>query len=577
MSAEDEQLLEQLGVSPGTTISGKYLIEGIIASGGMGAVLRAHHEVLDKTVAVKVMRPELASEKEAAQRFLREARAAAKIGSDFVCRVTDVDLLDDSTPYMVMEYLQGTDLEHVVDGPDDVVVMDAVDWMMQALHGLEAAHAIGIVHRDLKPSNLFLVERADKTRRVKVLDFGISKVMEGDSGGLKAGATTSTQAVLGTPRYMSPEQISSAKDVDARTDLWAIGLILYELLTKHYPFEGDNAGALLASVLTTAPPPIRSLRRDVPPELHAIVHRLLSKDREHRFSGARPVIKALGPFASRRIQALLLEADELAPAIKPTEMSGTPGGAQSKLDPDEMPTLEADVAAAVGQLDMSREELDALAEEAARRESAGARRDVATAAAGTRPQPTAAYPDATGPHRPAVPGASPFESTAQLPGAAEQAGVPLDEPHFSVPDASTTEAVAVPMRGAGTSGKGLVIGIAAVVALGIFGGGAWMLSRSEAVPQSSAKEVADTDRSDTMGDDVEAPEPSEEPAPVTSTSSDAPAPEPSAEVSAEPQPAADPTPQPKAAAPTRPTRPGPVPRPGPKPKPNLDALLGERD
>ena len=323
MPKTSKEVADSLPLKPGMVVSGKYRIEEMIAAGGMGAVLLAHHEVLDQKVAIKLMRPKLAREKEAGQRFLREARAAARIESDFVARVTDVDMWED-TPFMVMEYLKGDDLDALIDSEETLTVSDAVDFVMQGLAGLHAAHNIGVIHRDLKPSNLFLVTRSDGRRRVKILDFGISKVLGDDSEGLKAGATTSTEAMLGTPRYMSPEQVSSAKDVDVRTDLWAMGLILYELLTKRYPFEGESAGAILAAILTNDVEPAHSIRRDVPKRLDKVIAKLLAKRREERFASAKHALKALAPFGSRRVQALLLDQDELDGAMADTDSHGTP-------------------------------------------------------------------------------------------------------------------------------------------------------------------------------------------------------------------------------------------------------------
>lgn len=521
MNAEDQQLLDALGLEIGATVAGKYRIEALIASGGMGAVLRAHHEVLDQTVAIKVMRPELASAREAAQRFLREARAAAKIASDYVCRVTDVDLLEDLTPYMVMEHLHGQDLEGIVEGPDEVSVTDAVDYTMQALAGLEAAHAIGVVHRDLKPSNLFLVSRADGTKRIKVLDFGISKVMDGESGGLKAGATTSTEAILGTPRYMSPEQISSAKDVDARTDVWAMGLILYELLGKHYPFEGESAGAVLASVLTTDPPPLRKLRRDVPPELHTAVHRCLAKDREHRHASARELLDELGPFASRRVQALLLRNEIDDPAT-----------GDAALDPAEMPTVEASVAAALGELDMSRDELDALADAAAG-ETAVAD-EVATA-------PTLPPPE--------------------------------DDAKSALSIATANTALSIHQPSGGRAGTSRLVGVAAITAVGILSAGVWVLSRGPDAAPAARAETSAAPAVPTAPETVNEAEPAlaatlPVPEPTPSTSMSSPPAPPPAPIGGKPVPIA---PRPVALPVAAPSVP-------PKPKPNdLDALLGERD
>ncbi len=321
--------LEESLPKPGQLLAGKYRVERLIAAGGMGAVLKAHHEVLDQAVAVKVMRPEIAGNADAAARFLREARAAAKIASDYVARVTDTGTLEDRTPFMVMELLEGEDLDARLDAEPRLPVATAVDIAVQALAGLEAAHALGIVHRDLKPSNLFLVKRAGGSVRVKLLDFGISKVVHETELSLKAGATTSAGAMLGTPRYMSPEQVSSAKSVDHRTDLWAMGLILYEALTGTYPFHGENPGEVLAAILTQPVPRLSSLRPDVPLELERAVHQAIARRREERFSSARDMIVALRRFASPRVQSLLLELEDAAPFAKtspyievPTERTG---------------------------------------------------------------------------------------------------------------------------------------------------------------------------------------------------------------------------------------------------------------
>jgi serine/threonine protein kinase len=335
----DAKLTRALAVEPGTVIAGKYRVERLIAAGGMGAVLKAHHQVLDQVVAIKLMRPELAQHKEAGQRFLREARAAAKVESDFVARVTDVDLLENGTPFMVMEYLTGTDLSDVIDSGATMPVEQAVDFALQALSGLDAAHALGLVHRDLKPSNLFLVSRTDGSRRVKLLDFGISKVMdEGGTEALKAGAETATQAVLGTPRYMAPEQISSSKNCDERTDIWAIGLILYEMLTHQHPFTGDSAGAVLASVLTAEIKPARELREDIPTRLQMVIHQCMCREREGRFGSARALMRALAPHGSRRMQTLLLEPEELTGPVADTETYGTP---MASMHPEELAKMRA--------------------------------------------------------------------------------------------------------------------------------------------------------------------------------------------------------------------------------------------
>jgi serine/threonine-protein kinase len=302
-------------VLPGALIGGKYRVLDFLAEGGMGAVVRARHEVLQQDVAIKLMKRELAEDGASAQRFLREARAAARIASDYVAKVTDVDLLEDGTPYMVMELLEGRDLAARLAVGDQLPIREAVDYTLQALAGVEAAHAIGVVHRDLKPSNLFLVTRSDGVR-VKVLDFGISKVLEEHAPASLKLAQTTGQVVMGTPRFMSPEQFASTRDVDLRTDLWAMGLILYEMLTQSYPFDGETPGAILTKILSSAPPPVRKLRFDAPMELDRAVMRCLERDREKRFPSARELMRAIAPYASRRVQALLFDHDPHAPVFE---------------------------------------------------------------------------------------------------------------------------------------------------------------------------------------------------------------------------------------------------------------------
>ena len=266
--------------SPGSMVAGKYQVERVLAHGGMSVVVAARHAALDKAVAIKflVLPPDFDRD-EAVTRFLREARTAAKIESDHVCRVFDVGIEDD-TPFMVMEHLEGLDLEVELEARGRLPVDEAVDIAMQALEGVGAAHALGVVHRDLKPGNLFLAARADGVRRVKIVDFGISKV-EGREAKL-----TDTQGSFGTPSYMSPEQIKNTKKTDLRTDIWAVGAILYEMVTGRPPFEGETSGEILAAVLEGTPPPVRSLAPHVPEALEAAIHRCLRRDRDQRFASA---------------------------------------------------------------------------------------------------------------------------------------------------------------------------------------------------------------------------------------------------------------------------------------------------
>ncbi|HEY8040410.1 MAG TPA: serine/threonine-protein kinase, partial [Polyangiaceae bacterium] len=284
---------------PGSVLLGKYRIDKIIGVGGMGAVVAARHLQLDERVAIKFLLPAMLAHDEIVQRFLREAKAAIKIRSEHCVRVLDVGTLENGAPYMVMEYLDGQDLAHIVESGQLLPIADAVDWVLQAAEALAEAHAIGIVHRDLKPANLFLTRRADGTPSVKVLDFGISKQA---SSSADAGVTK-TQAVLGSPRYMSPEQMRSTRDVDARADVWALGAVIHELVAGKPPFDADTMTALCAAILQDPPRPIHLLRPEAPPQLEAAILGALEKDRDRRFLNVAQFAAALAPFGSASARA----------------------------------------------------------------------------------------------------------------------------------------------------------------------------------------------------------------------------------------------------------------------------------
>ena len=284
-------------VAPGDVLAGKYRVERVLGIGGMGVVVAAHHLHLDERVAIKFVLPEIADKGgEPVARFMREGRAAAKIRSEHVARVTDVGALDDGAPYLVMEYLEGKDLQKILEQDGPLPVDEALDYVLQASEALAEAHSIGIVHRDLKPANLFLARRADGSPCVKVLDFGISKMR--DKGGL-GGDMNTTRATLGSPLYMSPEQLVSTGDVDARADLWSLGVILYELLSGRLPYEADTLPQLVAQVLQTAPTPLRTLLPELPVELDAVVMRCL-QPATARYQNIGELAAALAPFAPRR-------------------------------------------------------------------------------------------------------------------------------------------------------------------------------------------------------------------------------------------------------------------------------------
>jgi len=281
-------------VREGDLVAGKYRVGGVIGVGGMGIVVAALHEQLDKRIAIKFVRGEVLGNDEAVKRFLREARAAAKLKSEHAAKVLDVGTLESGVPYMVMELLEGGDLAQTLLERGPLPVEVAADWIAQACEAVAEAHAAGIVHRDLKPQNLFLARTVGAAVKVKVLDFGVSKSVETLVRG--PGALTSTRAMLGSPLYMAPEQMLSSRDVDCRADVWALGVVLFELLTQRMPFEADTLPELCLKVVTDPPLSLFELRPDVPEAMVQLVERCLEKDVDKRFSNAAELASALEPL-----------------------------------------------------------------------------------------------------------------------------------------------------------------------------------------------------------------------------------------------------------------------------------------
>jgi len=280
----------------GDLIAGKYEVIELIGSGGMGYVVSALHVELGEVVALKFLRTEALLIEELVERFSREARAAAKIRSEHVARVFDVGVLPDGIPYIVMEHLAGQDLADVVRERGPLPIKVAVEYVMQACEALAAAHAAGVVHRDIKPENLFLTKHSQGLDFIKILDFGISKVAlaPGKRGFVR------TMMPLGSPVYMSPEQIRSADRVDARTDIWSLGCVLFELLTGTVAFNEPSLMQLSAAILEHDPVPLREYLPDAPEELEDVVLRCLEKDADKRYSNIAELAIALYPFAPRR-------------------------------------------------------------------------------------------------------------------------------------------------------------------------------------------------------------------------------------------------------------------------------------
>lgn len=277
----------------GETIGGRYRIERLIGRGGMGVVYAAKHIHLGTSCAVKFIAA-TAPSGPVITRFLREGRSAARVDSEHISRVLDMGTLEDGRPFLVMELLQGTDLRQVLRNRGALPVREAVGYLMDACNAVIAAHAVGIVHRDIKPSNLIVCPRADGQARVKVLDFGVSK---GDlldrSGEL---SLTGSDALIGSPQYMSPEQAVGSTDVSTAVDVWGLGVTLYELLSGQPAFSGGSVSALAVKIATGPTPKVRSVRGGVPPRLDAIVSKCLEKKPELRFQSARELASALAPF-----------------------------------------------------------------------------------------------------------------------------------------------------------------------------------------------------------------------------------------------------------------------------------------
>jgi eukaryotic-like serine/threonine-protein kinase len=295
---------EAAPAAPGTVLGGKYRIENILGTGGISVVAAAYDIKLRRRVAIKYLLVEALECPEIVERFTREARAAARIRGEHVARVIDVGTFDGGAPYIVLEHLVGEDLEAYLKRRHQLSIRRAIRYVLQTCEALAEAHAAKIVHRDLKPSNLFLAKAPDRQRRIKVLDFGVSKIVDEPM--------TDKWRMLGTAIYMSPEQLRAACEVDLRTDIWSLGVILYELLAGIAPFTGPTIVSVAEAIGRNAPRRLTELRRDVPEALEAVVMKCMQTDPEDRYASVLEVAIALAPFADpqdresiRRISGVL--------------------------------------------------------------------------------------------------------------------------------------------------------------------------------------------------------------------------------------------------------------------------------
>ncbi len=279
----------------GIVLDGKYEIVRLIGEGGMGSVYEANHKLIGRKLAVKFLHPQYASSDEVVTRFQREAQAAAQIGHENIIEVTDMGTDEDDSPYLVMEFLEGCDVKQLIEAEGVQSSKRTAHIMVQALSALQAAHDVGIIHRDLKPENIYLIEKGGNPDYVKLLDFGISKFRALETDGVKG--LTQTGTVLGTPHYMSPEQARGEQNLTPRSDIYAMGVILYQMLTGELPFDAPNYNALLIKILTEEPDPPNHLNPDLPEELVKTIETAMARNAQDRFETCDDFRSYLIPFA----------------------------------------------------------------------------------------------------------------------------------------------------------------------------------------------------------------------------------------------------------------------------------------
>lgn len=327
--------LEEIqGLEVGTLIAGKYRVSRLLAKGAMGAVVAVTHVELGELRAIKLLLPSTAADPEMCARFLREARIAARLRSEHAVKVHEVGRLEGGLPFLVMEFLAGRDLRVIRKKRGPLPVEEATLYVIQACDALAEAHALGLVHRDVKPANLFLTRARDGSPCIKVLDFGVSKVAVAGAASAEFGEMqTSTGQMLGTPHYMPPEQMRGQRDVDARADIWAIGSLLYVLLTGRYPMHARSVETVsLVLGGKFVPPPPSEVRRGLTPEIDPIILRCLERDRDRRWPDVAELVLALRPFAPPAVEPLVERIQRVlreGPGDAPTSARVRPDGADA--------------------------------------------------------------------------------------------------------------------------------------------------------------------------------------------------------------------------------------------------------
>lgn len=296
------------GARVGQVIAEKYRLERLLGRGGMGEVYEARHVLVGRRFALKLLHPHVAQGSSAVSRFLREARAAGSLENPHIAAVVDFATTSDGVPFLVMEYLEGVSLARLLANEGPLPVPRAVGLLLQICRGLAAAHSAGIVHRDLKPDNLLVVKNHDGTEQLKILDFGIAKLVDEPNAAL-----THSGAVLGTAFYMAPEQARGEKQVDSRVDIYALGVIAFELLSGHKPHPGDGYNAILAHILTQPAESLANLRPGLPPRLVELVEAAMAFEPTARPSSAAAWAEELMAFSGRQIAVSAAHFDLRAP------------------------------------------------------------------------------------------------------------------------------------------------------------------------------------------------------------------------------------------------------------------------